>query len=244
MTQAALASPFDSPFDLSHELDALFAPLLRSAEAPPAEVRKAAAPAAADPVEDGTLCAWVTRIAAQDERALELLYDATVARVYGMARGITHNLQCAEEVTEDVYWQVWRQALRFDRQRGPVMAWLLTLARSRALDHLRRRDEAASHPEPHTLTDDEGDPHDNPAELLADADRAAALERALEQLDPLPRQLLSLAFYRGLTHDEIAAQTHLPLGTVKSHIRRGLAALRGLLQGNDAAAGAPASIDA
>lgn len=234
MIQAALAAPLASHFDLGHELDALFAPLIRAAEPLPTEAKKAA-PAATDPVEDGTLCNWLQRIGAQDERALGLLYDATVARVYGMARGITHNLQCAEEVTEDVYWQVWRQALRFDRQRGPVMAWLLTLARSRALDHLRRRDEATPHPEPQTLVDDLGDPAGSPAQQIADAQRADAVGAALAQLDALPRQLLSLAFYRGLTHEEIAAQTHLPLGTVKSHIRRGLATLRGLLNEDDAA---------
>jgi RNA polymerase sigma-70 factor (ECF subfamily) len=71
---------------------------------------------------------------------LGLLYDATVNRVYGMARGITRNQQDAEDVTEDVYWQVWRHALRFDRQRSPVMTCLLTLARSRALELLHRHD--------------------------------------------------------------------------------------------------------
>ncbi len=220
-----------------HELEALFAPLLRAPEPRPADTRKTAPPAS-DPVEDRALCDWVARIAASDEKALGLLYDATVSRVYSMARGITRNLQCAEEVTEDVYWQVWRQALRFDRQRGPVMAWLLTLARSRALDHLRRRDEATAHPEPHSLVDETGDHQQNPAQLMSEAERADSLRAALAQLDPLPRQLLSLAFYRGLTHDEIAAQTSLPLGTVKSHIRRGLATMRGLLSADEAASGA------
>ena len=223
MIQVALATHLG----LGHELDALFAPLVRTPQ-PSVEAKKAA-PAATDPAEDRRLCEWVTRIAASDERALELLYDATVSRIYGMARGITHNLQCAEEVTEDVYWQVWRQALRFDRQRGPVMAWLLNLTRSRALDHLRRRDEASTHPEPHSLVDDPGDRQHDPAQLHSAAEQAEGLRAALEQLDPLPRQLLSLAFYRGLTHDEIAAQTGLPLGTVKSHIRRSLTSLRDML---------------
>jgi Sigma-70 region 2 len=90
-------------------------------------------PAVSDPGEDPTLCEWIARIAAADERALGLLYDTTVSRVYGLARGITGNLACAEEVTAEVYWQVWRQALRFDHQRGTVMAWLLSLARSSAM---------------------------------------------------------------------------------------------------------------
>jgi RNA polymerase sigma-70 factor (ECF subfamily) len=186
-------------------------------------------PAALDPAEDELLCALVARISRGDQKALAELYDITVSRVYGLARGITRNLQCAEEVTEDVYWQVWRQALRFDRQRGPVMAWVLTLARSRGLDHLRRGDEATSHPEPETLVPDGADALANPAHLMATAERDRHLLGALDQLEPLPRQLLSLAFYRGLTHDEIAQQTRIPLGSVKSHIRRALSHLRSLL---------------
>ena len=183
----------------------------------------------ADPVEDLALCDLVNRVSRADQEALAALYDATVSRVYSLARSITRNLQCAEEVTEDVYWQVWRQALRFDRRRGAVLAWLLTLARSRALDHLRKRDPAFSHPEPHTLVDETGDMLESPAERVGAAQQERSLNAALERIEPLPRQLLALAFYRGLTHDEIAQQTHLPLGTVKSHLRRAMNTLRGLL---------------
>ena len=183
----------------------------------------------ADPVEDLALCDLVNRVTRADQEALAALYDATVSRVYSLARSITRNLQCAEEVTEDVYWQVWRQALRFDRRRGAVLAWLLTLARSRALDHLRKRDAAFSHPEPQTLVDETGDVLANPAERVGAAQQERSLNAALERIEPLPRQLLALAFYRGLTHDEIAQQTHLPLGTVKSHLRRAMHTLRGLL---------------
>ena len=186
-------------------------------------------PVAHNEPEDELLCALVARVSRADQKALAELYDITVSRVYGLARGITRNLQCAEDVTEEVYWQVWRQALRFDRRRGPVMAWLLTLARSRSLDHLRRGDEATTHPEPETLIQDSGDARANPSHLLDAAQRDRHLLAALEQLEPLPRQLLVLAYFRGLTHDEIAQQTRMPLGTVKSHIRRALASLRGAL---------------
>jgi RNA polymerase sigma-70 factor (ECF subfamily) len=124
---------------------------------------------------------------------------------------------------------VWRQAPRFDRRRGPVIAWLLTLARSRALDHLRRRDEAVPHSEPQTLDDQTADSQNNPAARLSASESERSLNAALERLDPLPRQLLALAFYRGLSHDEIAQQTRLPLGSVKSQIRRALIALRSQL---------------
>jgi RNA polymerase sigma factor (sigma-70 family) len=192
------------------------------------------APVAGDPVEDERLRALVERIAQGDEKALALLYDATSGRVFSLARGITRNLQSAEEVTEDVFWQAWRQALRFDRQRGPVMAWLLTFARSRALDHLRRSDEAICHPEPETLRTQPALADDNPAAVFDANEQDRCLGAALDRLDPLPRQLVALAFYRGLTHDEIARQTRLPLGTVKSHIRRALNSLRGLMHACDA----------
>jgi RNA polymerase sigma factor (sigma-70 family) len=191
------------------------------------------APVAGDPVEDEHLRALVERIATGDEKALALLYDATSGRVFSLARGITRNLQAAEEVTEDVFWQAWRQALRFDRQRGPVMAWLLTFARSRALDHLRRGDEAICHPEPETLRTQPALADDNPAAVFAANEQDRCLGAALDRLEPLPRQLVALAFYRGLTHDEIARQTCLPLGTVKSHIRRALNSLRGLITACD-----------
>lgn len=217
---------------LTQGLDALFTSLHvpEEEEAPAQPASPPRAIRASDPDEDARLCLLVERIAGADQKSLEALYDATVGRVFAMARGITRNLQCAEEVTEDVYWQVWRQALRFDRRRGPVMAWLLTLARSRSLDHLRKRDDALSHPEPELLRADEDAVHDDdPAAQLAAAQQQRSLNAALDRLDPLPRQLLSLAFQRGLTHDEIAEQTQLPLGTVKSHIRRALLTLRGAL---------------
>ena len=219
---------------LNPSLDALFGATLERTADPTPETTPYAA-RRGDALEDAELCELVARVARADQKALAALYDATVSRVFSLARGITRNLQCAEEVTEDVYWQVWRQALRFDRRRGAVMAWLLTLARSRALDHLRKRDEALAHPDPQTLVDDPGNVRDNPAERVASTERERALNAALERIDPLPRQLLALAFYRGLTHDEIAQQTQLPLGTVKSHLRRAMNTLRGVLAHDDAA---------
>lgn len=168
---------------------------------------------------------FIAGMGAGDESALGALYDATVRRVYGLALRITRNPQMAEEVAEDVFWQAWRQALRFDAARGNAMAWLLNMTRSRALDALRRTDDADLHPEPETLMQLEAACEGDPQNLLDALQRNQALHTALETLDALPRQLLSLAFFRGLTHEEIASQSALPLGTVKSHIRRALLAL-------------------
>ena len=195
------------------------------------------APRLAEPDAEA-LVALIARIARQDEGALDELYHSTVGRVYGMALRILRDEQGAEEVAEEVFFQVWRQAGRYDPARGRPLGWLLNLARSRALDQLRRRDEALSHPDPTTLHGEEaggeldifdGRESRDPQDLLAATEAHRGLHRALAALEPVPRQMVALAFFRGLTHEEIAASTDLPLGTVKSHIRRALAALRAAL---------------
>jgi RNA polymerase sigma-70 factor (ECF subfamily) len=191
--------------------------------APPLPLR------AAPDAEELRLRGWIARISRGEEEALGHLYDATLGRVYGLARRITRNDQLAEEVAEDVYWQVWRQAPRFDAGRGNAMSWLLTMTRTRALDGLRRGDEAEPHPDPQSLLAGEASADGDPQNLLEATRRDRRLHQALAGLDALPRQLLALAFFCGLTHEEIAARCGLPLGTVKSHIRRALAALKRVL---------------
>jgi len=171
----------------------------------------------------------IGRIAQHDEAALGELYDATHGAVHGVALRITRDAALAQEVTEDAYWQVWRQALRYDERRGNAMAWLLTIARSRALDALRREDPAEPYAEPELLLAADASADADPQDLLIASERDRAVHAALATLDALPRQLLALAFFRGVTHEEIAAVTRLPLGTVKSHIKRSLAVLKGLL---------------
>lgn len=175
---------------------------------------------------DEQLCAWVDRVVDHDERALAALYDATLSRVYGLVLRIVRRAALAEEVVEDTYFQVWRQAARFDASRGRVLTWLLGMARSRAIDALRH--EARFQHE--TLDDEDGHPVVGDAttsdELLDVARGHAELHRALLLLNAQPRQLVALAFFRGLSHEEIASETALPLGTVKSQIRRALATLR------------------
>ncbi|MBS0484071.1 MAG: sigma-70 family RNA polymerase sigma factor [Proteobacteria bacterium] len=179
---------------------------------------------------DARLQAWVTAIAAHDEQALANLYEATLSRVYGIALRITRNAQAAEEVSEDVYWQVWREAPRFDAQRGNVIAWLLTIARSRALDYLRKEDDAELCEEPELLLAHEPSHEGDPQDLLAATQNNAKLNQALQQLEPVQRQLVALAFFRGLTHEEIAVFSDMALGTVKSHIRRALKQLHDVLE--------------
>jgi RNA polymerase sigma-70 factor, ECF subfamily len=176
---------------------------------------------------------WLLAIAEQqDQRAFERLYEALAPRVLLLAKRILRNAACAEEVVEDCFWQVWRQAVRFDPERGSAEAWVMTMARSRALDAWRARDRASGDLVSLDLLQEDGqtlaecaDDAPGAAELLDAARHHARLHEALQQLKPEPRQLLALAFFRGLTHEEIAEQTGVALGTVKSHIRRALASL-------------------
>lgn len=176
--------------------------------------------------EEATLLALIGQVAAENEEALGRLYDHTISRVYGVALRIVRHAPIAEEVTSDVYMQVWRHAGRYDAARGRVMAWLLIIARSRALDHLRRQDEAFSHPDPHELSGESTPDGNDPQDLLAAARKSGRVHKALQVLTPVQRQLLGLAFFRGLTHSEIVEHTGMPLGSVKTHIRRALMVLK------------------
>lgn len=177
-------------------------------------------------VSDADIAGWIDRIVLHDERALAALYDATLSRVYGVVLRVVRRASLAEEVVEDTFFQVWRQAPRFDPARGKALTWLLNMARSRAIDAVRhearfQHDSLDDQTAPEMQTDTPG--HD---ELLDVARGHAELQRALMRLNAQPRQLVALAFFRGLSHEEIASQTELPLGTVKSQIRRALATLR------------------
>lgn len=202
------------------------------------EVRESGAdrrPPAVD--ESERLAPLLALIKARDEAALGTFYDATVSKVFGLALRIVGTAALAEEVVVDTYHQVWREATRFDSARGVPMAWLMMMCRSRALDALRSRDPAISHEDPSTLADEADDALGaDPLDLVAAVESRSALHGALMRLAPAQRQLLALAFFRGMTHEEIAEQAALPLGTVKSQIRRALASLRRTLE---PAGGAP-----
>lgn len=169
----------------------------------------------------------VSRMAQGEQQALATLYDETVGRVYGFAQRVVNNAGAAEEIASDVYLQVWRDAGKYDPLRSKVLTWLLMICRSRALDWLRARETAeVLHDAPETLADEAPSPGGSPHDLLEAVQSSHALHQALASLPPVQRQLLGLAFFRGLSHQEIADQTRLPLGTVKSHIRRAVEALR------------------
>lgn len=172
----------------------------------------------------------IARTAHGDERALAALYDATGPTVYAVAMRILGDAAVAEEVTMDVFLQVWNQAERWDPARGAPLTWLATLARSRAID--RRRSGAAQRAQTDLVDGMLDAPHGGPGpeEDAAVAERRRLVRGALEALQPTQRTALELAWFHGLSHVEIAARLGAPLGTVKTRIRTAMASLRDALE--------------
>ncbi len=194
----------------------------------------AAGVAAVALADERRLVALIERLVARAERALTELYDATVRRAHAVVLRFTHDPAVAEEVVEDAYWQAWCQAPCFDPARGRPLAWLLAMARSRAIDAWRRDHQQSN--TRHVGGDPDGwlrqvaaDAAGEPPVRLAATRDVQRLHLALARLKCRERELLMLAFFSELTHDEIAHRTALPLGTVKTRIRRSLLLLRAWL---------------
>ena len=174
---------------------------------------------------------WMVAIVRRDEAAFDQLYTAVVNRAWSVAMRIVRQPEAAEEVVEDCFWQVWREAERFDAARGRVLTWLLTICRSRALDYLRRKDIAEPTDDIDSFRSGELADDRDPLDILGATERASAVHRALEQLKPKERQLISLAFFRGLTHQEIADACAMPIGTVKTNMHKAFKQLQVILGG-------------
>ncbi len=185
---------------------------------------------AEDQQRNTLLAQLITRIAQHDQDALTGLYDASAGQLYALALRITGEQSSAEEVVSDTYYQIWNQAGLYDANRGRVLVWMMTICRSRALDKLRRRDTADTHPDPQSLYTDPRPDDNSPLNILLATERGSALHSALQALTPRDRLLLSLAFFKGLSHHEIAQETGMPLGSIKSILRRSMQSLRSVLE--------------
>ncbi len=179
-----------------------------------------------DPGGDAALGVWLTDAARGDERALGALYDATSRRVYGLALQILRDPALAEEATLDVFTQVWRRAGGYDATRGTPLAYLLTLARTRAIDLLRARSRRAAREDELPAEFAVADPGPDPFAERHDAERADMVRRAVSALPTEQRRAIEAAYFGGLSHSEAAAALGAPLGTVKTRIRDGLTSLR------------------
>jgi RNA polymerase sigma-70 factor, ECF subfamily len=171
--------------------------------------------------------AWATlvqSIAAGDQLALHELYEMAHRVVFTLIMRITANRDTAEELTVDVFHDVWRHASRYDAANGTVLGWIMNQARSRAIDRLRfesrkKRSHGGDVPPPDEVTAD-------PCDVLEMREQREALRLALAALTPDERQAIEMTFFGGLTHVEAAARLHQPLGTIKTRIRSGLHKLR------------------
>ncbi len=165
-----------------------------------------------------------------EEGGLAELYDRHGRFVYALALRIVRDRGDAEDLTQDVFVQAWTHADRFDADRGQVVAWLMNMARTRAIDLLRRR-----RVRPQPAGDDAAiDTTDlTPAQdvQLDWSRRAEAVQQAMSSLPVLQRMAVELAFFEGLSHTEIAEQLEVPLGTIKTRVRQGLLKLRDQLAG-------------
>jgi RNA polymerase sigma-70 factor, ECF subfamily len=171
----------------------------------------------------------VQSIVAGDQRALHALYERTHRIVFTLAVRITNNRETAEEVTLDVFHDVWRRAWAYDAANGTVVGWIMNQARSRAIDRVRLEQRKKR------VNPDQDAPPPETAGSVHDAfeleELGKALQNALTVLTPQERQTIETAYFSELTHVEVAARLDQPLGTVKTRIRSGLAKLREALSG-------------
>ena len=167
----------------------------------------------------------IRRITSKDADALDSFYSRYNRLAFTLVLGIVGNREDAEDVLVDVFWQVWQQASRYDAERGKAAAWLLTIARSRAIDHLRA----------HGSRTEQTDRLENPpstagssaeSDIFVLADTRQAVHEALQSLPETQRIPLEMAYFQGMSQSEIAEALEQPLGTVKDRVRNGMMHLR------------------
>jgi RNA polymerase sigma-70 factor, ECF subfamily len=176
---------------------------------------------------DATL---LSRLLQQDVNAFEQLYERHSRLVYGLVLRILQQAATSEEVVQDIFLQLWRNAGQYDAKRGPFVPWLLTMARNRALDQLRRKSERQRRLEDQTEIIPTVFAAPNYEHALDEKRKAERVRALMASLAPQQKRAIELAYFEGLSHTEIATAMKEPLGTVKSWIRNGLLRLKEGLQ--------------
>ena len=181
---------------------------------------------------DSQLISLLDRVAIADESALRELYDLTSSKLYGVAVRVVSNRDWAEDVLQEAFLNIWRIAADYKATLSPPMAWMALVVRSRGLDFLRRRTTGRADTMQElddVISDTVAGDSPNPLDTTLASQQARALHDCLSQLEHKQREVVSLAYLRDLSHGELAEQLKLPLGTVKTWIRRGLEQLRGCM---------------
>jgi RNA polymerase sigma-70 factor (ECF subfamily) len=185
----------------------------------------------ATPAPGAETAVLLRRIAAGDREAFERFYDLLAPVAFGLIRRVVRDPDAAAEVLQEVFWQVWREALQYDPGRGSPEAWVVMRAKTRAIDRLRsmrRRERTFAAPVDEAVARRDDDSAASPAVVAEERDLVQA---ALARLPEPQRRVIELAFFEGLTRSEIATRLGEPLGTVKTRARLGLERLRGALRG-------------
>lgn len=175
--------------------------------------------------------ALLERVARGDLVAFDAFYGQLSAAVYGMARRVVRDPARAEEVTQEVFLDVWRQATRFDRKRGKARTWVLTMAHRRAVDAVRSSEAGRAREQRVSAT--MPDVVAGPEEEVVSAADLQSVHRCLESLTPLQLESIQLAYFHGYTYAQVASLLDRPLPTIKTRMRDGLIRLRDCLEAND-----------
>jgi RNA polymerase sigma-70 factor (ECF subfamily) len=168
--------------------------------------------------------------AASDRRAFERFYELTHRRVYGLCLAILSDEDAAEDATLEVYAQIWRQAATFDPHRGGLWTWVLSITRTRALDQVRARQRRSSRWAPGDAALEPRSPEPDPHAWCAGEEHARIVRESVARLPEAQREAIETAYFCGLSYAETAEALSLPVGTIKTRIRAGLATLRSSLQ--------------
>lgn len=179
--------------------------------------------------QNARLAALLARCGIGEQRAFAELYEATSAKLFGVALRILRRQDWAEDVLQESYVNIWRHAADYAVAKSAPVTWMTSIVRNRALDWLRRPRLESGGDEYDIAVESWADDAPQPYESLARSTEGAALAHCLEMLDGRQRQSIALAFFHGLSHSEIAAHMREPLGTVKTWVRRGLEKLKGCL---------------
>ena len=172
------------------------------------------------------LVALLAAVAGQDRSAFGELYDRTSAKMYGICRRMMSSDADAEDVLHEAYLTVWRNARRFDPAKASPITWLAVLTRNKAIDRLRRERST----DPIDAAEDVPDAGPSAVDIICNDQDRRRLAECLDEIDARARELIRSAFFTGATYPELAADKGVPLGTMKSWIRRGLMSLRGCLE--------------
>lgn len=175
------------------------------------------------------LAAALARVASGDRAALKLVYDMTSAKLFGVCLRILNDRSEAEDVLQDVYIAVWRKASAFDATRASPITWLVAIARNRSIDRARAGG-ASRLKEPIEAAAEVADPMPLAPDLIEAQQQSGRLSGCLDELEQHQSAAIRAAFIGGLTYEDLAQRTGVPLGTMKSWIRRGLAKLRECLE--------------